>query len=70
MIGDVTRSIRYERTADELRLQVTDDRDGDLSDRLPGLRERVGLYGGHLRTEHRDDGAFRLRLTLPIEVAG
>ena len=38
--------IRY--TPEELRLQVTDDREGGASDRLPGLRDRVGLYGGHL----------------------
>jgi signal transduction histidine kinase len=68
--GATAAEVKIRWTADELRLQVTDDRDGDLSDRLPGLRERVGLYGGHLRAEHRDDGAFRLRLTLPIEVAG
>ena len=67
--GATSAEVQISWTADELWLQVTDDRDGDLSDRLPGLRERVGLYGGHLRAEHREDGTFRLRLTLPIEVA-
>jgi signal transduction histidine kinase len=67
--GATAAEVKIRFTADELKLQVTDDRDGDISDRLPGLRERVGLYGGHLGAERRDDGAFRLRLTLPIEVA-
>jgi hypothetical protein len=46
---------------------VTDDRDGDLAGRLPGLRERVGLYGGHLTATRVEDGAFRVRMNLPIE---
>jgi signal transduction histidine kinase len=67
--GATAAEVQIRYTAEELRLQVSDDRDGDLSDRLPGLRERVGLYGGHLRAEHTGDGAFRLRMTLPIEVS-
>jgi signal transduction histidine kinase len=59
--------IRYE--PEELRLQVTDDREGGPSDRLPGLKDRVGLYGGHLSTGRLDEGGFRLRARLPIEVA-
>jgi signal transduction histidine kinase len=51
----------------ELRLQVSDDRAGGDSPRLPGLRGRVGLYGGHLRTRTLDSGGFRLRATLPLE---
>jgi len=51
----------------ELQLQVTDDRpDGD-SAQLAGLRDRVGLYGGHLRAERIDSGQFRVRATLPLE---
>jgi signal transduction histidine kinase len=51
----------------ELQLQVTDDRpDGD-GGQLAGLRDRVGLYGGHLRAERVDPGRFRLRATLPLE---
>ncbi len=51
----------------ELQLQVTDDRpDGD-SGELAGLRERLGLYGGHLRSERIDSGRFRVRATLPLE---
>jgi signal transduction histidine kinase len=58
--------LRYRRG--ELQLQVSDDREGEASARLPGLRDRVGLYGGHLRAEHVDD-SFRLRVSLPLEEA-
>jgi signal transduction histidine kinase len=59
--------VRY--TPEELRLQISDDREGGASDRLPGLRDRVGLYGGHLSAGRPDEGGFRLRARLPIEVA-
>ena len=52
---------------DELQLQVSDDREGDSSERLPGLRDRVGLYGGNLRADRTDDGSYRLRARLPLE---
>ena len=39
----------------ELRLEVRDDRSGGASARFPGLRDRVGLYGGHLNVG-REDG--------------
>jgi signal transduction histidine kinase len=58
--------IRY--TPEELQIQVMDDRPGGASDRLPGLRDRVGLYGGHLSAGRLDEGGFRLRARLPIEV--
>jgi signal transduction histidine kinase len=64
--ADVT--VRYRDG--ELQLQVSDDRDGGASDRLPGLRERVGLYGGHLGAGPRDEGGFRLRANLPLEGGG
>jgi signal transduction histidine kinase len=50
----------------ELRLQVRDDRRADGEQPLGALRERVALYGGHLRAERVDDG-FRLRVGLPLE---
>jgi signal transduction histidine kinase len=62
--GSAEVLVRYE--ADELKLQVRDDREGGASERLPGLSDRVGLYGGHLRAERVDDG-FRLRARLPLE---
>ena len=57
--------LRYD--SDELKLQVSDDRKGGVSERLPGLSDRVGLYGGHLRAERVDDG-FRVRAGLPLEI--
>jgi signal transduction histidine kinase len=60
----------------ELQLQVTDDRGtggaGDRNGSRPftGLRDRVALYGGRLRTATLDGGAFRLRATLPLEDEG
>jgi glucose-6-phosphate-specific signal transduction histidine kinase len=54
-------------TPRELQLQVNDDRSAGDSYRLAGLRERVGLYGGHLRAGVPDSGGFRLRATLPLE---
>ena len=57
--------VRY--TPRELQVQVNDDRSAGDSDRLAGLRERVGLYGGHLRAGALDSGGFRLRATLPLE---
>ena len=59
--------VRY--TDDELRIQISDDREGGASDRLPGLRDRVGLYGGHLSAGRMDEGGFRLRARLPMEAA-
>ena len=68
--GAAAAEILLRYLSDELQLQVTDDRRGGGSDRLPGLRDRVGLYGGHLRAGHVDDGAFRLRARLPLEASG
>jgi signal transduction histidine kinase len=62
--GNAEVRLRYH--ADELRLQVSDDREGGGSERLPGLKDRVGLYGGHLRAERVADG-FRVRARLPLE---
>jgi signal transduction histidine kinase len=58
--------IRY--TPDELQIQVTDDRMGGASERLPRLKDRVGLYGGNLSAGPLDEGGFRLRARLPIEL--
>ena len=57
--------VRY--GARELELEVHDDRSGGASERLPGLRDRVGLYGGHLRAGRSDGGGFSLRARLPLE---
>ncbi|HEX6582645.1 MAG TPA: histidine kinase [Thermoleophilaceae bacterium] len=65
--GSAAVLLRYE--ADALKLQVSDDREGGGSERLPGLSDRVSLYGGHLRAERVEDG-FRLRARLPLEEEG
>jgi signal transduction histidine kinase len=62
--GSAEVLLRYD--LDELKLQVTDDREGGGSERLTGLSDRVGLYGGHLRAEAVDRG-FRVRARLPLE---
>ena len=62
--GSAEVLLRYE--AGELKLQVSDDREGGASARLPGLSDRVSLYGGHLRAGRIDHG-FRLRARLPLE---
>jgi signal transduction histidine kinase len=55
--------LRYE--PDELKIQVMDDRDRGEQEPLPGLSDRVSLYGGHLRAERLEEG-FRLRARLPL----
>jgi signal transduction histidine kinase len=57
--------VRYR--GDDLQLEVRDDRIGGPSRRLAGLRDRVGLYGGHLTGEREDGTGFRLRARLPLE---
>jgi signal transduction histidine kinase len=57
--------VRY--GARDLDLEVRDDREGGASERLPGLRDRVGLYGGHLRDGRPESGGFRLTARLPLE---
>jgi signal transduction histidine kinase len=59
--------VRYRER--DLQLEVRDDRSGGASDRLPGLRDRVGLYGGHLSAGREDGAGFRLRVRLPLEEA-
>jgi len=67
--GATSADILIRFTDDQLQLQVTDDREGGPSHRIPGLRDRVGLYGGHLSAGRlEDDSAFRLRARLPFEV--
>jgi signal transduction histidine kinase len=50
----------------DLQLEVRDDRSGGASGRFPGLRDRVGLYGGHLSVGREDGSGFTLRARLPL----
>jgi signal transduction histidine kinase len=64
--GAGSAEVRVRYRPRELQLQVTDDRATGDSGELAGLRDRVGLYGGHLRAERTGEG-FRVRGTLPLE---
>jgi signal transduction histidine kinase len=57
--------LRYEGS--NLHLAVGDDRAGGASARLPGLRDRVGLYGGHLSAGRENGHGFVLRARLPVD---
>jgi signal transduction histidine kinase len=62
-------TVRYAR--DTLRLEISDDRgaihatEGD-SDLLAILRERAGLYGGHVEAGRRADGDYAVQARLPL----
>jgi signal transduction histidine kinase len=51
---------------EDLQLEVRDDRSGGASARFPGLRNRVGLYGGHLTVGREEGVGFTLRARLPM----
>jgi signal transduction histidine kinase len=56
----------------ELQLEVVDDgrgsaQNGDDGHGLLGMRERVAIYGGHLRTGAQSGGGFVVRARLPLE---
>lgn len=60
-------------TGRELTVNVTDDgagpnmwRSDGAGHGLMGMRERVALYGGDVRTGVRKDGGFALMVTLPL----
>jgi signal transduction histidine kinase len=52
----------------DLGLEVRDDREGGESGTLAPLRDRVRMYGGHLRVENAD--GFALEARLPIAEGG
>jgi signal transduction histidine kinase len=54
----------------DLGVAVRDDRTGGASHRLPALRDRVGLYGGHLRAGRENGDGFALESRLPLTEAG
>jgi signal transduction histidine kinase len=63
--------LRY--NPDALEVQVSDDGHGATEPNgdgaghgLIGMRERVGLYGGELRTGPRDAGGFEIRAHIPL----
>jgi len=40
---------------------------GESGHGLVGMAERVGLYGGELRTGHRAEGGFKVRARIPLD---
>ncbi|MGC1209851.1 MAG: sensor histidine kinase [Micromonospora sp.] len=74
--GTATAVVRLTFTDAFLAVEVTDTGrgPGPLPDRighgLVGMRERVALYGGALRTGPRPGGGFRVYATIPVESAG
>jgi signal transduction histidine kinase len=72
--GGTTARVRVDYTPSALEIEVLDD--GGSSDRagdsvgghgLIGMRERVGLHGGHLRAGHTPEGGFLVQATFPLE---
>jgi signal transduction histidine kinase len=65
--------VRLDYLQHELKVTVTDDGEGAISDRelegsghgLIGMGERAKLYGGTISVGPRDEGGFAVRLTLP-----
>jgi signal transduction histidine kinase len=65
-------TVRY--GSDDVELEVLDDGHGSTNGShgghgIPGMRERVRLYGGTLETGRRDDGGFGVRARLPVGTA-
>ena len=66
--------VRYD--ADEVTIEVRDDGAGERCEAslenstgghgLIGMRERVGMFGGTLRAEPRDEGGFAVTARFPI----
>jgi signal transduction histidine kinase len=59
--------VRLRYAGDHVELRVDDDGSAPVRD-LPGIRERVGFYGGALRAgARRDGGGHSVRARLPVE---
>ena len=74
--GGTTATVRVDYTETVLEIDVRDDGDGNLGSGRPlnnigghgliGMRERVGLHGGHLRAGATAQGGFAVHATLPL----
>jgi signal transduction histidine kinase len=70
-------TVVVEVTPEHLRIEVTDtgghtatrDPDGPGGRGLIGLRERLAVYGGTLRTEARPGAGYRVEAQIPLEAA-
>jgi signal transduction histidine kinase len=67
--GPVHTRVTVRYAADSLQLEITDDRTAfraSDSGVVAALRERVGLYGGHLEAGRRPDGDYAVQAWLPL----
>jgi signal transduction histidine kinase len=76
--GTPATTVRLRHETDALTLEVEDEggpapapprRDGPGGHGLVGMRERVGLFGGRLRTGPRDEGGYQVSATFPLSAA-
>jgi signal transduction histidine kinase len=74
--GPASAEVRLVFTPKELTIDVSDNGRGPhpggdpLGHGLLGMRERISLYGGTLRTGPRPGGGFRVSACIPLESAG
>jgi signal transduction histidine kinase len=74
--GGAPTDVRVRYRADEVELQVRDRGHGSAESPvgggghgLVGMRERVRVFGGELRTGRRADGGFEVLARIPLEEA-
>jgi signal transduction histidine kinase len=69
--GPARATVHVRYSPAELRLTITDDGRGDTSASrnghgLPGMQERVALFGGRVETGSGPEGGYRVRAWLPV----